>query len=146
MKLVVNRIENTHFCRMYPYLKLRHLYSIQCILDCCIFSFCNQLWRNPSQRVEIRWSFVSLSLFSFVFLFLAHPVYIIVYFMDCYNDFLPTRSRLGPTSMAFHDQEYLDGQSVYPSWCLLVNTTYFAPAAAKMSAHCFALKNSALEK
>jgi hypothetical protein len=32
----------------------------------------------------------------------------------------PTRSRPGPTSIEFHPKEYLEGQFVKPSWCLLV--------------------------
>lgn len=37
---------------------------------------------------------------------------------------LPTRSRWGPTSSEFQFQECLDPQSVYPSWCFEVKTTY----------------------
>ena len=31
------------------------------------------------------------------------------------NGFPPTKSLLGPTSIAFQFQEYFEGQSVYPS-------------------------------
>lgn len=33
-------------------------------------------------------------------------------------------SRCGPTSTEFQLYEYFDGQRAYPSWCLLVKTTY----------------------
>lgn len=36
----------------------------------------------------------------------------------------PTRSLLGPTSIEFQFQEYLDGHRQNPSWCLVVRTTY----------------------
>ena len=69
MKWCAQRIEITHFCKMYPYFKLLHLYNTvlyyngiivlySIILDCCILILCNELWMSPCQRVEIRWSFV----------------------------------------------------------------------------------------
>ena len=45
---------------------------------------------------------------------------------------IPTRSLLGPTSMAFQFQEYLDGQLVNPSWCFVTNTTYLY----RCTSHC----------
>ena len=36
------------------------------------------------------------------------------------------------------------GQSAKPSWCFDVGTTYLTPARANRSAHCFALKSSAV--
>ena len=39
--------------------------------------------------------------------------------------YLPTISLLGPTAFEFQFQEYLDGQLVKPSWCLLTNTYLF---------------------
>lgn len=63
----------------------------------------------------------------------------------CRQFILPTRSLWGPTSIEFQLNEYVDGHSVYPSWCLLVNTMYFAPEATNSSAHWVALKNSAVK-
>lgn len=34
------------------------------------------------------------------------------------------KSRCGPTSIEFQLNEYFEGHKAYPSWCLLVKTTY----------------------
>ena len=50
------------------------------------------------------------------------------------------------TSTEFQEYEYGEGHKVYPSWCLVVRTAYFAPAAWNISIHSVALKNSNLVK
>ena len=65
-----------------------------CILDCCIFIFCNKLWKNPCQRIEIRWSFVVTQSLHFWVPFFGPP---------CTNNTLEQWNR---NNVALHLQNY----------------------------------------
>ena len=98
---------------------LNHCYYKYCCIEkniCILASWFN--WDTTKKLFCIKW-FIEDRTWCTYFI-----VWLICCLLIHITEFLPTRSRLGPTSMEFQLNETFDGQLVKPSWCLLVSTTY----------------------